>query len=77
MRDIWATVIGLLVLAVGASTCFLTWRSRRHQFLMIVPAVLAAVLGVWALGVASGGQQITCGPVLPACDSLLPGPPWS
>lgn len=74
IRNVWATAIGTVVLVVGVATYLATARWRRALVLTIVPALLAAALGLWALTVVTDGQESACGYRLDACSSILPGP---
>ena len=76
--DVRASAAGLIggsCVLIAAATMFVLFRSRSgHVLAALLTAVMAGLgFSLVAFSSISANQQEACGPVLEACDSLLPG----
>lgn len=76
VRDRGALLAGGFTLVVGLATVLVMVRSRSRWMrrIAILGAVPVAVAGFLLVGVVTTDQRQACGDLLPACQSLLPGP---
>jgi hypothetical protein len=75
LRDAWAMIGGLLVVAVAIVAGVVAWRARGRAglTLAVIASVAAVALGLLVLSTVSDGQAAACGTDLAVCRSLLPG----